>query len=53
MKEIKIIEKVTFTFGHMENAKLVAISLAITGYYVKIRQDGSIYILEVYTDRIK
>ena len=53
MKEIKIIEKVTFSFGHMENAKNVAIALATTGYYVKIRQDVGRYVLEVYTDRLK
>ena len=53
MKEIKIIEKVTFSFGHMENAKNVAIALATNGYYVKIRQDMGCYVLEVYSDRLK
>jgi len=54
MKEttIKIKEKVTFSFGHIDNAKNVAMSLALSGYYVKLRQDSNTHILEVYTDRL-
>ena len=49
---ISIKEKVTFNFAHIENAKNVAMSLALSGYYVKLRQDGTTYMLEIYTDRI-
>ena len=49
---IKIKEKVTFNFAHIENAKNVAMSLAMSGYYVRLRLDGTGYILEVYTSRI-
>jgi len=54
MKEttIKIKEKVRFSFGYIDNAKNVAMSLALSGYYVKLRQEGNSYILEVYTDRL-
>ena len=52
MNEIKIIEKVTFIFGHIDNAKNVAIALALSGYYVRLRQDSGNYILEVYSDRL-
>ncbi len=54
MKETttKIKEKVTFSFAYIDNAKNVAMSLALSGYYVRLRQDGGNYILEVYTDRL-
>jgi len=54
MKEttIKIKEKVTFSFMYIDNAKNVAMSLALSGYYVKLRQESGSYILSVYTDRL-
>jgi len=54
MKEttIKIKEKVTFSFMYIDSAKNVAMSLALSGYYVKLRQESGSYILSVYTDRL-
>jgi hypothetical protein len=50
MKEetIKIIKHTEFSFAYIENAQNVAISLCRSGYLVKIRLDGTTYILEVY-----
>lgn len=50
-KEIKIKEKVIFTFAYLENAERVAIALAMSGYYVRISKSSAGFILWVYTNR--
>ena len=51
-EKINIVEKVTFEFAYYENVMNVAMALAMSGHYIRIRKDGSKYVLIVYTDRI-
>lgn len=51
VEEVSIKEKVVFTFVHLQNAQNVAIALASAGYYVRISNSGSGYIVWIYTDR--
>lgn len=53
VEKISIVEKVTFEFAYYENVMNVAMALAMSGQYIRIRKDGSKYILIVYTDRVK
>lgn len=45
---IKIGLKATFTFGHQDNAERVAIALCRGGYFTKMLNGSSMYIVEVY-----
>lgn len=53
-KTIKIILYTTFKFAFQSSVDTVAMALAKTGFYIKVRKDidgtGN-YILDVYTDR--
>ena len=45
---IKIGLKATFTFGHQDNAERVALALCRGGYFTKMLNGSSVYIVEVY-----
>lgn len=47
----EIVEKTTFSFSHIENAKNVAIALAMGGYFVNVYVSNGAYQVNVYTDR--
>lgn len=50
--KIYITEQTRFDFVYYENAVNVATALAMAGFYINIKKDGSKYIVKVYTDRI-
>lgn len=46
---MKIKEKVVFDLGNYDNVQRVALAMALAGYYVRIRDEGTGYQVMVFT----